>query len=84
MKAKDRLKIFENIIARVGLDGDVIGEYTRTLATMNGLDSVTALQAQQPIMPPQTQNNAVQPTLAPNEAQVPLGGESAPQSTQMA
>lgn len=50
--AKERLKILENVIARVGLDGDVLGEFAKAMSTLNGLDSFNELN---PPTPPQNQ-----------------------------
>ena len=64
MTSKERLAIFENILAKVGIDGDVLGEYTRTLAMMNGLNSMKDVQNMQnlPVQPPL---GAVSPTNTP-------------------
>lgn len=60
--AKERLTVFENIIARVGLDGDVIGEYAKALSAINGMQTMSEI-APPPIMPPQGQNMANTPQL---------------------
>jgi hypothetical protein len=55
--AKERLKIFENVIARVGLDGDVLGEYAKAMSSLNGLQTYSELN------PPQAPVQAIQPTM---------------------
>ena len=62
--AKDRLKIFENVIARVGLDGDVLGEYSKAMSSLNGLETYTAMNPPQP------------PTVPPQATNQPLSGQS--------
>ena len=32
-----------NVIARVGLDGDVLGEYSKAMSTLNGMQSYTEM-----------------------------------------
>jgi hypothetical protein len=78
MRAKDRLAILENVIAKVGIDGDVLGEYTRSLATLNGMES---MRATMPPMMPQTSPMEAQP---PMEAQQPLMEEGGLEGTEMA
>jgi hypothetical protein len=78
--AKERLKIFENIIARVGVDGDVLGEYSKAMSSLNGL------QTFQEMTPPITPNSitpssvspqgSIQPVSAPVTPEV--GGTAAP------
>jgi len=51
--AKERLTIFENVIARVGMDGDVLGEYSKAMSSLNGL------QTFQELNPPMTSNEPV-------------------------
>jgi len=63
INAQERLKIFENIVARVGLDGDVLGEYSKAMSTLNGL---------------QTYNEMNPPTAPLQSTQAPTGSEIAP------
>ena len=70
--AKERLKIFENVISRIGVDGDVLGEYSKALSMLNGLQ--THQEMSPPPMPPQApiQQGAPpqsQPPLQPIEGQ---------------
>ena len=53
MNAKERLTIFENIVARVGIDGDVLGEYSKAMSGINGLQTYNELN------PPMASNEAV-------------------------
>ena len=50
--AKDRLTIFENVIARVGIDGDVLGEYSKALLNLNGMQSFAEMTPPVPPAPP--------------------------------
>jgi hypothetical protein len=47
--AKERLRIFENVIARVGLDGDVLGEYSKAMSALNGLQTYNEMNS--PVLP---------------------------------
>ena len=74
--SRDRLSIFENIIARVGLDGPVLEEYSKAMSTLNGLQTMTEMTPP-PVMPPQGQNMANTPQLGQNGMAVPpmdMGG----------
>jgi hypothetical protein len=51
--ASERLKIFENIISKVGLDGDVLGEYSKAMSMLNGLQTMNEMNP--PMPPPQAQ-----------------------------
>lgn len=67
--AKERLKIFENVISRIGVDGDVLGEYSKAMATLNGLQTYQEMNPPQPPMPPM--GNTPQPQQQ-TQSQVPL------------
>ena len=55
--ARERRDIMYNIIGRVGLDGDVLGEYAKALRTINGMKTYNELNPPQaPIVPPQPTN----------------------------
>lgn len=64
--ATERLKIFENIIARVGLDGDVLGEYSKAMSQLNGLQTFNEMNppqmAQAPITDPTGQSTTPMPS----------------------
>ena len=55
MNNEDRLIIFENIIGRVGIDGDVLGEYGKAMSTLNGLQTMAEMRPPMAI-PPTDQN----------------------------
>jgi hypothetical protein len=78
MKASDKLAIFENVLARVGMEGDILREYHKAISSLNGF---TSYQEMQP--PPMPQNTAVpsanmpvSPTISPamgnNPTQPPM------------
>lgn len=72
LSAVDRLKIFENIRARVGSDADVLGEYAKAMSTLNGMQTMAEMTP--PPMPPQDMTN--QPPMPQSGATVPPMGES--------
>jgi len=76
--AKERLKIFENVVARVGLDGDVLGEYSKAMSALNGLQTYSELN------PPQPPLQDVGQPPPPVQSGIPLGqveGSTMPQNT---
>lgn len=73
--SRERLSIFENIIARVGLDGPVLEEYSKAMSTLNGLQTMTEMMPP-PTMPPQGQNMANTPQLDQSGMTVPPMGDS--------
>ena len=81
MTAQDRYKIALNIVAKMGLDHpQFINEYSRAVSFTQGMDSFSAMQAQQPVIPP---SNAVGSPLAQNEPTTePLGGGGMPSAPQ--
>lgn len=76
MNNKDRLRIFENIIGRVGIDGDVLGEYGKAMSALNGLQ--TMMEMTPPPMSLQGQDMTPTPTMPQNQPQVPPMGQNAP------
>jgi len=73
--AAERLKIIENVIARVGLNGDVLGEYSRAMSALNGLQTYNEMN------PPIPQNLPPEGTAGDDTGQItPEMGQSAPQS----
>lgn len=73
--SKERLTVFENIIARVGLDGDVLGEYAKAMSTLNGLQTQMEMN---PPMPPQPQIGTSAPLSPQNGTMSPLGDQGFP------
>ena len=66
--AGDKLRIFENVMARVGLNGDFLGEYFKALSTVNGLQTYNELNPPQaPLQTPQApiSNEVVSPATPP-------------------
>lgn len=70
-QSREKLRIFENVMARVGLNGDFLGEYFKALSGINGLQSYNELNPPAPTMPPVTQNT-------PDMGQMPQSGGSMP------
>ena len=75
LSAVERLKIFENIRARVGSDADVLGEYAKAMSTLNGMQTMSEMMPPPP-MPPQGQNMANTPPLGQNGMVVPPAGDN--------
>lgn len=69
MTAQERLQIALNILARVGIDGDLQGEYAKAIAGVNQFDSMQAMQSQ---IPPPTD------MMGQGQTPTPLGEEQTP------
>lgn len=65
--ARERLTVLENVMARVGLGGDVLSEYSKALSTMSGLDSMAELNT--PPMP--TTSPITQAQTPSSDTQIP-------------
>jgi len=65
MTAEERYKDFLNVVAKVGISGNVHDEYAKTLSIVNGLDSYNAIQAQ----------NISQPAPTPAPPEGMMGGQ---------
>ena len=74
MTAEERYKVALNIVARVGIDGDVLGEYSKALSSLNSFES---MQAMTPPPPMGTMENNFH--TMPQETPTPLGEEQTPQ-----
>jgi hypothetical protein len=84
-QSREKLRIFENVMARVGLSGDFLGEYFKALSSLNGLQTYNELN------PPTLSPNSVGGNSADNmlqtppvQANTPLGDPNAlnvPQNT---
>ena len=73
--AAERLKIIENVIARVGLNGDVLGEYSRAMSALNGLQTYNEMN------PPTPQNLPPEGSVGTDTGQItPEMGQSTAQS----
>jgi len=54
---RDKLRIFENVVARVGFSGDVVGEFAKALSALNGIQAYNdAIEPTMSQLPPQGQN----------------------------
>lgn len=70
-KAADKIRILENVIARVGLNGDFLGEYFKGLSAMNGLQTMAEITP-----PPMASNMANSPQLDQSGATLPPTGDN--------
>ena len=70
-QARDKLKVFENVIARVGLNGDFLGEYFKGLSAINGLQTMAELTP-----PPMASNMADTPQLGQSGTTTPSTGDN--------
>jgi len=73
--AADKIRVFENVMARVGLDGDFLGEYFKGLSAINGMQTMTEMN---PPMPPQPQMGASEPLSSQNGTMSSLGEQGLP------
>lgn len=62
--ATDRYRLINNIVARVGIDGDIIGELARVESIINGIE-------QGKMMPPPMPSEPTEPTMSP-QGEAPL------------
>jgi hypothetical protein len=65
--ATDDFTIALNVLSRVGLDGDLIGEFSKAKSTLHKMDTYNQMQAQIP--PPLPQNTGETPTMSPQAGQ---------------
>jgi len=82
--AKERRDIMYNVIARVGLDGDVLGEYSKAMSSLNKLKTYNELNPPQPTTPTIGQNIVNQPQTPQNDTTLPPMGEGGLNGTEMA
>ena len=75
--AKDRLRVLENVIGRVGIGGDVLAEYSKALSTMSGLDMIN--ETTPPPLPATSAINTQTPTISPEVAPNTTPMQSTPQ-----
>jgi len=66
-QGREKLRVFENVMARVGLNGDFLGEYFKALSNINGLQTYNELN------PPQPPLQDVGQPPAPVQSNTPLG-----------
>jgi len=76
--AKERRDIFYNVIARVGLDGDVMGEYSKAMNALNNLKTYNEMNPPIPQnLPPEgglgTNTGQITPKMGLNTAQSESG-----------
>lgn len=85
-QAREKLKVFENVMARVGLNGNFLEEYFKGLSTINGLQTMAEMTP--PPMgntiPPNGQNVDNIPQTPQNGAIVPPMGDSGGNGLEMA
>ena len=46
MTAEERYNIALNIVARVGIEGDVIGEYSKAMSRLNAFSTISDMETQ--------------------------------------
>lgn len=81
MSAQEDFKIALNILARVGISGDVIGEFAKAKAQLHMMDSANQLNAQnllpsaltQPPQPQTPQGGTMEPQIMSNPQNAPTG-----------
>ncbi len=77
--AADKIRVFENVMARVGLDGDFLGEYFKGLSAINGLQTYAEMNPPQiPTQPPQMSSTPLSPTQGANLPPLGDGGLNQP------
>ena len=52
MTAQERLSVLHNIIAKVGVDGDLAGEFSKAMSMLNGFNSYQAINPPVPQITP--------------------------------
>jgi hypothetical protein len=74
----DRLKIFENVMARTGGGKETLAAFAQAMSSLNGLQTFNELNPPQaPLQPPQAPiSNQAVPSAVPQE-----GGLNVPQNT---
>lgn len=75
MTKADELKVAMNIVSRVGLSGDLMGEFSKAMSAINGFNS----QEQMMNMQNMAQNTPVAPPQSTGDPMSPRMGESMPQ-----
>jgi hypothetical protein len=83
--AKERLKIFENILARTNGGKDTLIEFAKAMSALNGLQTMQDMQP--PVqtaqnLPPEQSNTPPQGTISPEMGESTNQGINAPQSVQ--
>jgi hypothetical protein len=80
MSAKDDYSVALNILAKTGISGDLMGEFAKAKAMLNGFNSFQATQPPPPVpqvadpnLPP---TNSLQPSGDPNSP--PMGDSATP------
>ena len=63
MSAQDDYKLALNILSRVGLNGDLIGEFGRAKALLHGMTSQSEIQASQVAQPQEEVPPSVTPPM---------------------
>ena len=75
--ARERRDIFYNIIARVGMDGDVLGEFSKAMSTLNGMQTYNELNPPMPPdLPPEQSGMPPAPTSQPDMGMSPPQGDN--------
>ncbi len=71
MNATDRLRILNNIVAKVGIEGDIIGELAKVESMINAMDQGKMIP---PPLPPELNEQVSQDVIPPEET-TPMEGK---------
>jgi len=85
MTKADELKVAMNIVSRVGLSGDLMGEFSKAMSAINGFNSQEQMTNMQnmaqntPVAPPQSTGETISPDMGNNTIQDPNALNQSPQ-----
>lgn len=65
ISAREKLSIFENVVARVGLNESTLREYHKAISGLRGMQSAMEMQPQMPMQPQEQTPMPVQQGTAP-------------------
>lgn len=88
MTKAEEYKVAMNIVARVGLGGDVIGEFAKAMSTINGMSSQEQIMNMQnmaqntPTASPQPPQDTMSPEMGDNATQDPNASNQSSQPSE--
>jgi hypothetical protein len=77
MSAKDDYTLLLNILAKTGIDGDLIGEFSKAKSVVHSFNSFQAIQPPPASIPNNTPTDSLQPSGDPNSP--PMGDNTTQQ-----